>query len=154
MNMKTILTVFAILFVIAACAPQAPITTPAAQPAQVATQPPAPAAQPPVPASGPVPEEAPVQQSASQAAPATAKTVDVDIKGFAFSPSTITINKGDTVRWTNKDSAPHTATADDNTFTTPTLKTGDSGQITFDKPGTYAYHCAVHPSMKATIVVQ
>ena len=80
--------------------------------------------------------------------------VDVQIKGFAFNPPVLTISKGDTVRWTNKDSAPHTATADDNAFTTDTLQTGQSGQITFDKPGTYAYHCAIHPNMKAKVVVQ
>src|SRR3954447_3752369 len=34
----------------------------------------------------------------------------VTIQNFAFSPATIDINAGDTVTWTNRDSAPHTAT--------------------------------------------
>ena len=150
MEKTYLVSIFAILVLLAACAPQAAPAMPAAQPAQVVT-PAAPAAQPPVPASGPVPEEAPVEAQPPAAAP---KTIDVEIKGFQFNPATITINAGDTVRWTNKDSAGHTATADDKTFDTGMLKTGQSGQVTFDKPGTYAYHCAPHPMMKATIVVQ
>jgi plastocyanin len=85
--------------------------------------------------------------------PASASGSAVEIKGFAFNPATITVPAGTTVTWTNQDSAPHTATADDTSFDTGRLDPGKSGSVTFDKPGTYTYTCTFHPNMKGTIVV-
>lgn len=79
---------------------------------------------------------------------------EIEIKDFAFSPETLTVKVGDKVTWTNRDSVGHTATADDGSFDTSILSTGQSGSVTFDKAGTYAYHCTPHPKMKATIIVQ
>src|SRR5690348_16933901 len=45
--------------------------------------------------------------SMTSAAP-TSATKTVEIKNYAFSPATLTVNVGDTVTWTNKDTAPHT----------------------------------------------
>jgi len=84
----------------------------------------------------------------------TPQPVSITIQNFAFSPATITVPVGTTVTWTNVDSAPHTATADNGTFDTGRLQQGQSGSYTFAKAGTYTYYCAVHPMMKATIVVQ
>jgi len=78
----------------------------------------------------------------------------VTIQNFAFSPSTITVKVGDSITWTNQDTAGHSATADDNSFDTGILSQGQSKSITFSKAGTYTYHCSVHPMMKATVVVQ
>ncbi len=84
-----------------------------------------------------------------------AKTVIADIKNFAFSPVTLTINKGDTVVWTNVDAAPHTVTSDSGSeLTSDTLNKGDTYTHTFNTAGTFAYHCAFHSGMKATVVVQ
>ncbi len=55
--------------------------------------------------------------------------------------------------WTNNDSASHTVTADDGSFKSDTLATGATFSQTFAKAGTFAYHCAIHPSMKGTITV-
>lgn len=78
----------------------------------------------------------------------------VEIKNFAYNPSTITVKAGSQVVWKNTDSAPHSATADDGTFDTGILKQGESGTLTFRNKGTFTYHCSVHPNMKATVVVQ
>src|SRR5438105_13999614 len=51
----------------------------------------------------------------------------IEIKDFAFSPATLTVKVGDTVTWTNQDSAPHSATADDSSFDTGVLSKGISG---------------------------
>lgn len=61
---------------------------------------------------------------------------------------------GATVVWINQDPVPHTVTADDGSFDSGTLATVASTSHTFNKPGTYAYHCTFHPSMHGTIVVQ
>ena len=78
----------------------------------------------------------------------------VDIVGMAFSPSELTISVGDTVIWTNKDSATHTATDDNGTFDSGNLASGESFSFTFDTAGTYTYHCNIHTSMVATIIVE
>jgi amicyanin len=79
----------------------------------------------------------------------------VSISGFAFGPATLTVKKGATVTWTNRDTAPHTVTSDSGSVLgSDTLKTGQSYSATFTEAGTFSYHCAFHPMMKATIVVE
>ena len=60
---------------------------------------------------------------------------------------------GTTVTFTNNDTAPHTATADDGVFDTGEIAPGASATVTLDEAGTYAYHCEFHPNMVATITV-
>ncbi len=93
----------------------------------------------------------PSAQTTQTVTPAVKNTIA--IQNFAFSPATITLKAGDSITWTNQDAAPHTATADDGSFDTGSLANGQSKSITFSKSGTFTYHCSVHPSMKATIVV-
>ena len=73
-------------------------------------------------------------------------------------PAKLEVAAGTRVTWANKDSAPHTATASSDAqrsvFDTKVLKEGQSGDIAFDKPGTYAYICDLHPFMKATLEVK
>ncbi|MEA2525033.1 MAG: hypothetical protein QOF73_2260 [Thermomicrobiales bacterium] len=79
--------------------------------------------------------------------------VAVEIQDFQFSPDTIEITVGTTVTWTNVGDAPHTVTSDDGTFDSGELGSGQSFSFTFDEAGEFAYHCAIHPRMTATIVV-
>ncbi len=98
--------------------------------------------------------------TATQSGTGTTVTIIVDSSGsYAFSPSTLTIKAGTTVTWKNTTSAPHTATSDDGkTFdsgtTNPIAPQGGTFSFTFKTAGTFAYHCSIHPFMKATIVVQ
>ncbi len=84
---------------------------------------------------------------------AAAGEVAVSIEGFAFSPADITAKVGQTITFTNGDSAPHTATLDDGSCTTPNISGGASDGLTFTAAGTYPFHCAVHSSMKGTITI-
>jgi plastocyanin len=77
----------------------------------------------------------------------------VHIKDFAFHAGSLTIHAGDTVRFVNDDDDAHTVTAADKSFDSGGLDAGEAWVHTFTKPGTYAYICALHPYMKATIVV-
>jgi plastocyanin len=87
-------------------------------------------------------------------APARAEnTATVDIVDFGFVESSITIAPGTTVTWTNTGQAPHTVTADSGAWTSDTLENGDSFSWTFEKAGTFTYHCAIHPKMTGTIIV-
>jgi len=80
------------------------------------------------------------------------KTFDVTIVNFSFSPTEITIKAGDTVTWTNQESAPHTISG--NGFQSNTLSKGQSFSFTFDNKGVFDYICGIHPSMKGRITVQ
>ena len=58
-----------------------------------------------------------------------ASTDLVAIADFAFDPETVTVDAGTKLTWTNDDEAPHTATADDGSFDTGTLKLDDTGAV-------------------------
>ena len=97
-------------------------------------------------------------QSTGTAAPVApaAGPGTITIRSFAFSPQEITVAQGTTVTWTNQDSAPHTITSDTGApeaISSDSLSQGASFSFTFTKPGTYPYHCSIHPSMKGTIIV-
>ncbi len=79
-------------------------------------------------------------------------TQTILIQGFNFIPATVTIPTGTKVIWTNQDSVPHQIKSV--SFNSQPLNTGDSFSFTFTKKGTYNYTCAIHPSMKGSIVVQ
>lgn len=85
---------------------------------------------------------------------AAAATQDVSIKNFAFQPGALTVNIGDTVRWTNNDSAGHTTTSSAALWDSGRLGTGQTFDFTFTQAGSFAYICNIHPSMQGTIVVQ
>jgi len=86
------------------------------------------------------------------AAPApVASPYVISIKDFAFSPATIKIPVGATVRWKNDDSVAHTVTSKG--FDSGNLDSGRSFTFTFTKSGSYAYVCTYHQSMTGTVVV-
>jgi plastocyanin len=81
-------------------------------------------------------------------------TVNVTVQNFAFSPPTVTVAPGTTVVWTNKDSVNHTVTSDTGAWSdSGSLATNRTFSHTFAKAGTYPYHCAIHPSMTAKVIV-
>lgn len=97
-----------------------------------------------------------VHLAARRTRPATARAArdaGASIVDFAFAPRTITVHVGVTVTWTNTGKQPHSATADNHSFDTGVLRTGQSGSHTFATAGTFTYFCIVHPFMHGTIVV-
>lgn len=78
---------------------------------------------------------------------------EVRITDFNYEPSVLEVTPRTVIKWTNEDGAPHTATAQDDTFDTGRLDKGESDEITFDTPGTYEYICTFHPYMEGRIVV-
>jgi plastocyanin len=73
---------------------------------------------------------------------------------FAFIPPTITIAAGTPVQWTNQDGTAHIVVADDNRFRSDSLNQGQTFSQAFTAPGTYAYHCSIHPFMTGKVVVK
>ena len=141
MQFRPLVTVTATVLLLAACSSGGATTAPSAQ------APAAPSAEASVEAIAPPAAEAACVKSAAGG------EVDVTIEGFAFMPADIQATVGQTLTFTNKDSAPHTATLDDGSCTTPNLSEGGSEGLTFNASGTYPFHCNVHPDMKGTITV-
>lgn len=80
----------------------------------------------------------------------------VIIKGFKFSPSTLTVPVGTKVTFTQEDGTPHTVTGSGNSsfLSSAPLNKGQSYTVTFSKAGTYNYICSLHTYMHGTVVVQ
>lgn len=78
----------------------------------------------------------------------------VTIKNFSFSPATITINKGDTVVWTNNDPMAHTVTGNNGGPASQAINSNGTYSFTFNSAGSFAYHCSIHPSMTGMVVVR
>lgn len=95
--------------------------------------------------------EAPTNAPAPSGEPVRAEKVE--IVNFAYGPDPVRIQDGGKVTWLNRDSAPHTATADDGSFDTGTIEEGKLKSETFKQPGTFEYHCTIHPSMHGTVEV-
>jgi amicyanin len=74
------------------------------------------------------------------------------IQDYQFQPAEVTIQKGETITWTNQDNVRHTATG--NSFDSGLLSKGQSFQQTFNEAGTYDYICTPHPKMMGKIIVQ
>ena len=76
---------------------------------------------------------------------------------MAFTPASITVKVGTTIKWTNKDGMTHTVTSDSGdseVFDSGSLGDGGIFSWTYNTAGTFNYHCAIHPTtMKAKVIV-
>lgn len=91
----------------------------------------------------------------------TEKVIEVSLTSEGFSPSTLTIEKGTKVVWTNKSGEEANVSSDPHPFHTdyPPLNLGDFNdvgklELVFDKSGTYKYHNHLNSSQRGTIIVQ
>lgn len=78
---------------------------------------------------------------------------EVTIKAFAFVPDHLNVSVGDTIRWTNEDLAPHTATAEAFGWDTQEIVTGARADIVVTEEMEIGYFCAFHPHMKGTLTI-
>src|SRR6267143_4061959 len=84
---------------------------------------------------------------------ALAATSPVTIQNFAFAPSAVTITVGDSITWTNRDAAAHSAKFSDRV--TAVLTQGQSATLVFTAAGAFPYVCGIHGSaMQGTITVR
>jgi plastocyanin len=111
-----------------------------------------------------------INQPSAPKLPANAVSIVVgaQAKGTqAFDPNPLTISlassTGGTVRWFNDDhtnssydgntAVVHNITADDDSFSSGPFEAGTTFEASFGAPGTYGYHCSIHPTMKGTVTV-
>lgn len=89
-------------------------------------------------------------------APAATDTAahKVNILSAQFDPNTVTMLPGTRIIWTNTDTTAHSVVSDDGiSFNSGGINAGGTYTFTPATPGTYAYHCGIHPSVKGTIYV-
>jgi plastocyanin len=92
--------------------------------------------------------------SSSASSDSASQGSSVAIQDMNFSPATLTVKKGTTVTWTNKDSVAHTVTVDSGAGpNSGNLDSGKTYSYTFDTAGTFNYHCQYHSNMVAKVVV-
>ena len=66
----------------------------------------------------------------------------------------MTVKAGTKVIVRNADAVTHTVTADDGTSFDVTVNGNGSATFTApSKPGTYKFHCRIHPQMHGTLIV-
>jgi len=110
-----------------------------------------------------------VSKSPLSANPVTPTTTPIELPGtgptitiqnLAFTPATITVPRGTIVTWMNQDSVNHLIVSDAQgsvaqgaLFTSSSLPKGAGYSFKFNNPGTFPYHCSIHPSMKGTVIV-
>ena len=91
-----------------------------------------------------------IDAGAIAADPATHTVV---IEGLKFVPENLTVKRGATVVWVNKDPFPHTATAK-GVFDSGSIAAGGSWKYAARETGEYPYICTFHPNMKAMLRVE
>lgn len=82
------------------------------------------------------------------------KTHTVTIEGMRFQPERLTVARGDTIVWVNKDLVAHTATSKAGRFDSQTIETAKSWKLTARTKGEFPYVCTFHPTMKAMLDVK
>jgi plastocyanin len=87
------------------------------------------------------------------------ETVTVTMKNSQFSPKTLTVKRGTTVKWVNEDTVRHNVVAanenDKSGLPSDNALFGKGGtyEFTFETIGTFEYKCTPHPFMTGTIEV-
>ena len=89
---------------------------------------------------------------------AGASAAGCEVTNECFMPSSVTVHPGDTVTWSNDDTAAHTVTSGtakdgpDENFDSSLFMAGKTFSHTFDTLGNYPYFCMVHPWMVGSVL--
>lgn len=78
----------------------------------------------------------------------------VEIRHLRFGSAELTVSKGDTIVWVNRDAVPHTVAALDSAWTSGHLASGDSWRLVVEDEVAISYFCEYHPTMRGSIEVQ
>jgi plastocyanin len=79
---------------------------------------------------------------------------EVFIQGMTFTPGSLSVTAGTTVKWTNKDQVTHTVTSTTNVFDSGNVPPNGTFSYTFATAGTYSYFCKIHTYMTGTVTAK
>lgn len=86
---------------------------------------------------------------------ATSGAVTVTMKNIQFAPKSVTVKKGQTVKWVNEDAVDHNVVATSGgSFKSSNFGQGGTYSQTFKTAGTVEYVCTIHPGMGGTVIVK
>jgi plastocyanin len=85
---------------------------------------------------------------------AAADATEIGIDNFKFAPTPLTVPKGATVTWVNRDDIPHSIVCQALNVHSHPMDTDGTFSLTFNQPGKYDYLCGLHPFMHGQIIVQ
>jgi plastocyanin len=99
-------------------------------------------------------DDAAKADASSTTAKADDDAAEVTIVAKDFSLTSVTAKAGGEVYVDNQGPSTHTVTADDGSFDTKEVESGKQAELTApSQPGTYAFHCTIHPNMTGTLTV-
>lgn len=104
----------------------------------------------------PPPPSAPPSIPSTTSGPTTTRppaSAALAIRNFSFQPATLRVAPGTVVTVTNDDTTTHTWTADGAAWDSGPIAAGSNYRHTFTTPGTFTYHCNIHPYMTGTVQV-
>lgn len=76
----------------------------------------------------------------------------IEIKDMQFQPAELTVTKGDTVMWINKDIVAHNATQKDSAWASPNLISDATWKMVINNSD--SYYCSIHINMKGSLIVE
>jgi plastocyanin len=79
--------------------------------------------------------------------------VAVSIANFSFTPVSVTIAAGCSVKWTQTSSTKHTSTSNTGLWDSGQMSQNETFTRQFNSAGVFAYKCSIHSQMRATIIV-
>jgi plastocyanin len=79
---------------------------------------------------------------------------EVWLQNMAFTPSSITVPVGTTIKWINKDNVTHNVTSNTAVFSSGPMGNGAIFTFQFSTAGSFPYTCTIHPSMTGIVIVQ
>ena len=85
--------------------------------------------------------------------PAATATKTVRITASGFSPTSVTIKTGDTIKWVNTDTQNHQVVSNNGSFVSPILGPGKTYSHRFNASGTYRYHDGLNATVKGVVKV-
>ncbi len=98
--------------------------------------------------------DTPVPDSPTPGAAASGDTVAAEVRDFMFRPARLVVAPGTTVVWTNGGQVMHTVTAEDGSFASGPIESGERRTMVFSTPGRFPFHCTPHPFMRGEVVVR
>ena len=131
------------------------ITSVASQNQLASTSPPAPSQVSTAPVASNISSSASANTTSTTSItiPQGAATQQASLNLKYYTPVNATVPSDAAITWTNKDIAPHTATASDGSFDTGMINVGSTGSATVKGQGDIQYHCTIHPWMHGSLQV-
>jgi plastocyanin len=91
---------------------------------------------------------------AEEGTASTGAVPDGVLQHYAFVPAAIRVRAGNFVHWLNDDQVDHRiAITTGQAVEGPTMTYGTSFRARFNSPGSYDVTCRIHPTMRATVIV-